>query len=440
MGGLGLLAAIGAGGGYWVWQLNDQVAKADREIAALRTSIEQFATQAELQALTGRHDKLQQQVDATVPVDIGRIDAALAGLRTDLDAITIPNVTPVLARLSALEDKVGKWQPTDLTTLEASVAALRADLTVAQGTLNTVKVGMDDFVSTTDLEALDHEMQRRLGEGLAASAEEVGKLESQLAEAITTTTGRLHEFRVLVTGLEQRQAALEAQQAGMATLSAVDALDGRVGALEKVAPPNLTAVLAELATTRAEIKTLDGRLDDWPKPDATLAGKVDELTTLIGGIPARVGLLETGLRAVETAVGGLATTVDLETLRAHVDKVCCNGTGKTAKLVAQVYFDRSSVALSDIEKDKIAAVAAQLSSDPRDLAILGFADTQGPPEYNRTLSLRRATAVRKALVDLGIEAAVVTSIDGLGEDGPPIPTDDDSPEQSNRTVLIYGYY
>jgi outer membrane protein OmpA-like peptidoglycan-associated protein len=69
---------------------------------------------------------------------------------------------------------------------------------------------------------------------------------------------------------------------------------------------------------------------------------------------------------------------------------------------------------------------------------MGFSDTQGPAEFNRALSLKRASAVRKALLGDGIGTSLVTSISGLGEDGPPVDTHDNAPEQANRTVLIYA--
>ena len=87
---------------------------------------------------------------------------------------------------------------------------------------------------------------------------------------------------------------------------------------------------------------------------------------------------------------------------------------------------------------KIAAIAQRFASAPASLALVGFSDSQGPAELNRSLSLRRAAAVRIALLDAGVDPAAVTSVTGLGEDAPPVDSGDDTDEAGNRVVLIYG--
>jgi OOP family OmpA-OmpF porin len=65
----------------------------------------------------------------------------------------------------------------------------------------------------------------------------------------------------------------------------------------------------------------------------------------------------------------------------------------------------------------------------------GHADRAGSEDYNLALSLRRAEAVRDALIAAGIPADAIT-VARRGEDEPAVPTPDGVQEQANRRVEI----
>ncbi len=67
--------------------------------------------------------------------------------------------------------------------------------------------------------------------------------------------------------------------------------------------------------------------------------------------------------------------------------------------------------------------------------VQGYADRQGPPEYNKVLAQRRAEAVKQFLVELGAPEASVKVVT-LGQDG--ALCDDPSKEcqQLNRRVHV----
>jgi len=69
------------------------------------------------------------------------------------------------------------------------------------------------------------------------------------------------------------------------------------------------------------------------------------------------------------------------------------------------------------------------------ISITGHADRSGPADYNLALSLRRADAVRQALIAGGISADQIT-VSGRGEEEPAVPTPDGVREQANRRVEI----
>jgi OOP family OmpA-OmpF porin len=65
----------------------------------------------------------------------------------------------------------------------------------------------------------------------------------------------------------------------------------------------------------------------------------------------------------------------------------------------------------------------------------GHTDRSGPDDYNMALSLRRANAVKNALVSDGVPAAAIAVI-GRGETQPLVPTADGVREPQNRRVEI----
>jgi OmpA-OmpF porin, OOP family len=81
-----------------------------------------------------------------------------------------------------------------------------------------------------------------------------------------------------------------------------------------------------------------------------------------------------------------------------------------------------------------ASATAKATGNAR-ITIVGHADRSGTPEYNTRLSLRRADAVRSALVAKGI-ATERTAVTALGETEPAIPTADGVREARNRRVEL----
>jgi OOP family OmpA-OmpF porin len=68
-------------------------------------------------------------------------------------------------------------------------------------------------------------------------------------------------------------------------------------------------------------------------------------------------------------------------------------------------------------------------------SVAGHADRAGSENYNMALSLRRANAVRHALIARGVSPDSITVV-GRGESEPTVPTADSVKEQANRRVMI----
>ena len=101
-----------------------------------------------------------------------------------------------------------------------------------------------------------------------------------------------------------------------------------------------------------------------------------------------------------------------------------------------VFFDTNSTTLSQQGSMTVteAATVAKSMANSR-VAVTGFTDTDGNPAYNQQLSVRRADAVKRALVSNGIAPQAITT-NGSGESGLLIETPDQTKNEKNRRVQI----
>jgi OOP family OmpA-OmpF porin len=101
----------------------------------------------------------------------------------------------------------------------------------------------------------------------------------------------------------------------------------------------------------------------------------------------------------------------------------------------QFGFDRAEIA--DDSTVVLGVVAEQLSQC-KDVAVRidGHTDSVGSEEYNRTLSERRADAVRRFLGDAGIDPDRL-SVRGLGESGPIATNETEEGRALNRRVELH---
>ncbi len=107
-----------------------------------------------------------------------------------------------------------------------------------------------------------------------------------------------------------------------------------------------------------------------------------------------------------------------------------------APLSYMVFFDFDKSAITP-EARSVLETAVQNAKENNVVRIdvTGHADRAGSDEYNMRLSKRRADAVKKELVKLGISAAEIAT-EAKGESDPLVPTDDGVREPQNRRVEI----
>jgi len=97
-------------------------------------------------------------------------------------------------------------------------------------------------------------------------------------------------------------------------------------------------------------------------------------------------------------------------------------------------WDRSNLSQQALATIKQAADAFKAKGNAR-ITATGHTDTSGPEAYNMALSLRRANAVKDALVREGVPAQAISVI-GRGEQGLLVQTGDGVREPQNRRVEI----
>lgn len=99
-------------------------------------------------------------------------------------------------------------------------------------------------------------------------------------------------------------------------------------------------------------------------------------------------------------------------------------------------FEPGTATFADDAPIGIARVAAWLAAEPAlAIHIAGHTDATGSPEANRSLSLRRAEAVRDALVERGIALSRI-AVSGEGAAQPVASNDDAAGRARNRRVVV----
>jgi OOP family OmpA-OmpF porin len=102
----------------------------------------------------------------------------------------------------------------------------------------------------------------------------------------------------------------------------------------------------------------------------------------------------------------------------------------------KVLFDFNSTTINAAGQKVINWVLSDHAKHPDDyISVSGYTDRAGSEEYNMALSLRRANAVRAALIAGGVSADRIT-VAGRGESEPTVPTADGVKEAANRCVVI----
>jgi OOP family OmpA-OmpF porin len=102
-----------------------------------------------------------------------------------------------------------------------------------------------------------------------------------------------------------------------------------------------------------------------------------------------------------------------------------------------VNFDFNSSVVGAESRPVLEEAAAQLKQNPDvRVQVQGHTDAIGSPEYNQGLSVRRAEAVYRYLVNLGVDPERLT-VEGFGETRPIADNDTEAGRAQNRRVELH---
>jgi outer membrane protein OmpA-like peptidoglycan-associated protein len=475
---LAVIALVVLGLGYSLYQANQGAGALEKRVATLEAASGSATTLgADVAALKTQLSDLSTTL-GDAPGKLAAFDARLASLEK-APGVTVPDlsgvtgdVTALKSGLAALKTQIGDVAPEQLAALKTQIDKVAASIPAPADTsqLSTTVAALDG-----EVQALQTQLAQITSTTTSAPPEPSAPLEPSAppaapsappvsSEQLATLQGDIDALKAKIAAVDIGPVStalgdvkaqvdrLSTQVADLPVRSDLAALQSRLDEIANRPPPAVPPAtdIAPLEADIGELKTRVAAVETSGKADADI---VAALRTELDGLTGRVGAIESAgpnpeLVALQTSLGdlkqeitALAAGSDLKALQAAVTDLQNQPKPVAAlkpTLLSQIYFSRGSFKLSDAELAKLSELAAQLRDKSREVAVMGFSDTQGPAEFNRALSLKRASSVRKALLGYGIGASLITSISGLGEDGPPVNTTDNSPEQANRTVMIYA--
>jgi OOP family OmpA-OmpF porin len=87
----------------------------------------------------------------------------------------------------------------------------------------------------------------------------------------------------------------------------------------------------------------------------------------------------------------------------------------------KLYFDFDESRVKPEYYSVIREMVKEIKDGDSDVIIRGYTDSKGTDEYNNSLSLRRAEAVRAKLVEFGLEPGRIIKTEGMGKQNPVAP-------------------
>lgn len=323
-------------------------------------------------------------------LDYDRLHASLDALAAD----------PELARLALAERALAEAA---VRRLDAS--SINADGHVHLSYLAERRVDIAYIAAQTErermrLDALQREHASLL---LAASRRETAAMRIELDR---------QRQRELLRQEDAQRSAITHQPVGAAAPSAATPSVPAAPVASPTPPPSPAAATTPLASTPANpVPLADGERTSAPAP-------------VVAAPPPAVP-------AVTPAEPGASTLA--QRLAALVPEYGADGRQMTLE---DLVFEPGTATFAADAPIGIARVAAWLAAEPAlGIRIAGHTDATGSPEANRSLSLRRAEAVRDALVERGVALSRI-AVSGEGAALPVASNDDAAGRARNRRVVV----
>jgi outer membrane protein OmpA-like peptidoglycan-associated protein len=188
-----------------------------------------------------------------------------------------------------------------------------------------------------------------------------------------------------------------------------------------------TALNDQLGQTKVAVQQADSRATEASNLARAAQGRADEGLTKAGQAHARAD--EAHASATQANAKADETGARLTRLWANRNK---RVPGESMAILFR--FDRAD--LDDRGQTALLELAKQLQENPNLMVELeGYTDSAGDPGYNIQLSQRRSEAVRRFLVEKGVELHRIQSI-GLGDIRPSADNTTPKGREQNRRVTV----
>jgi outer membrane protein OmpA-like peptidoglycan-associated protein len=187
------------------------------------------------------------------------------------------------------------------------------------------------------------------------------------------------------------------------------------------------ALTDQLGQTKTQVQQVDARATEATALAKAAQGRADEGLTRAGQAQARADEAHTS--ATQASAKADETSARLTRLWTNRNK---RVPGESVAILFR--FDRAD--LDDRGQTALLELSKQLQENPNLVVELeGYTDSTGDGPYNIQLSQRRAEAVRRFLVEKGVEIHRIHSI-GLGDIKPSADNTTPKGREQNRRVMV----
>ena len=189
----------------------------------------------------------------------------------------------------------------------------------------------------------------------------------------------------------------------------------------------------KMATLTAE----QARAESAEREAARLRAEQEKMTTLLTAEQERAARAESAEReAAKLLAEQEKMRTELSVKLSRLAKVHEEARGTIVTLPGNIFFNVNKADVRPAMQEKLTEIAKALAAVPdQHLLIEGHTDSDGPSEYNMTLSELRAQSVRSILLAGGIASERIET-KGYGQDRPVAPNETATGKAQNRRVEI----
>jgi len=145
-----------------------------------------------------------------------------------------------------------------------------------------------------------------------------------------------------------------------------------------------------------------------PAAAAALDDRLDQVNQRLDQVDGRVQSLEGGVASAQGRADEAARKADA--VNSRLTRLWTNRFNQQAASSFEVYFSPDSIDLSDAAQTALGWVAKEMEEHPSlTVELGGYSDPRGSLDYNYALSQRRVEAVKRFLMDRGIQLGRIQS-------------------------------